>query len=81
MSRHDREIIMKQKSIFDHISKLVAEEVVLRERQIAPLSDHRRIRHLQSELGECWDLLREQRARPDVDRADQAPPPNRTARQ
>lgn len=54
---------MTDKSIFDHISALVAEEVVLRERHIAPLSDNRRIRHLQSELGECWDLLREARAR------------------
>lgn len=57
---------MNNKSIFDHISKLVAEEVVLRERQIAPLSDNRRMRHLQAELGECWDLLREERARPAV---------------
>lgn len=61
---------MKDKSIFDHISELVAEEVVLRERRIAPLSDNRRIRHLQSDLGECWDLLRETRARRTAD--DQA---------
>ncbi len=54
---------MREKFIFDHISALVAEEVTLRERGIAPLSDNRRIRHLQSNLDECWDLLREARAR------------------
>ena len=43
-------------------------EAFLRERGIAPLSDNRRIRHLQSNLDECWDLLREARARRRADR-------------
>ena len=54
---------VKAPSIFDHISALVAEEVMLRDRSLAPLADGRRIRFLQAEVDECWDLLREQRAR------------------
>ena len=54
---------MKETFLFNHISELVAEEVVLRQRQTSPLWDSRRLRRLESEVGECWGRLREDRSR------------------
>ena len=50
--------------VLRHIEELVAEEHHLRDAR-EPLSDDqaRRLEHLQVELDQCWDLLRQRRAR------------------
>lgn len=53
---------MSDKSIFNHISALVAEEFALRERATGFSTDNQRIRSLESDLDQCWHLLRERRA-------------------
>ena len=49
-----------------HIRKLVAEEKALREqlqhRDITASEEHDRLRTLEVELDQCWDLLRQRRA-------------------
>lgn len=57
------EIVMSDKSILDHIAALVAEEDALREHSPAEAKDHERIRQLEVQLDQCWDLLRQRRAR------------------
>ncbi|OBB69970.1 MULTISPECIES: DUF2630 family protein [unclassified Mycobacterium] len=49
-----------------HIRDLVAQEKALREqlqhRDIAESEEHDRLRRLEVELDQCWDLLRQRRA-------------------
>ena len=49
-----------------HIHELVEEERELRERlqrhEISPDEEHARLRALEVELDQCWDLLRQRRA-------------------
>ena len=49
-----------------YIRKLVAEEKTLREqlqhRNITTSEEHDRLRRLEVELDQCWDLLRQRRA-------------------
>ncbi|EFG75350.1 hypothetical protein HMPREF0591_4716 [Mycobacterium parascrofulaceum ATCC BAA-614] len=49
-----------------HIRGLVAEEKALREqlqqRDISESEEHDRLRRLEVELDQCWDLLRQRRA-------------------
>jgi hypothetical protein len=49
-----------------YIRKLVAEEKTLREqlqhRDITTSEEHDRLRRLEVELDQCWDLLRQRRA-------------------
>ncbi len=49
-----------------HIRKLVAEEKALREqlqrREITQSEEHERLRRVEIELDQCWDLLRQRRA-------------------
>ncbi|GAC1356786.1 MAG: DUF2630 family protein [Variovorax sp.] len=52
---------MSDKTILDHITDLVHEEQQLRS-GTAPV-DPARIRHLEEQLDQCWDLLRQRRAR------------------
>lgn len=54
---------MSDKSILDHISALVAEEHALRESGASQPADAERIRQLEVQLDQCWDLLRQRRAR------------------
>jgi hypothetical protein len=56
---------MNDKSILDHIGKLVAEEQQLREGSLDP-SAASRLRHVAEELDRCWDLLRQRRAKRDA---------------
>jgi len=49
------------KSILDHITELVHEEQKLREG--AKAVDPARIRDIEHQLDQCWDLLRQRRAR------------------
>lgn len=53
---------MEDKSVLDHINALVAEEHQLRESG-ATADQHERLRTLEEQLDQCWDLLRQRRAR------------------
>lgn len=54
-------------SIFQRIDELVDEERTLRsklaDREITAEEEHGRLKHLESELDRCWDLLRQRRAK------------------
>ncbi len=55
---------MDDRGVLDRVGELVAEEHHLRE-QGAPLTDEQRARlaHIERDLDQCWDLLRQRRAR------------------
>ncbi len=54
-------------TIRQHIDDLVAEERSLRSRlargEISKDEEHTRLRHVETELDQCWDLLRQRDAR------------------
>jgi hypothetical protein len=52
---------MSDKTILDHITELVHEEQQLRGG--GATVDPARIRHLEEQLDQCWDLLRQRRAK------------------
>ena len=54
---------MDDKTILAHISELVEEEHRLQNDPAAKGASHDRIRHLEEQLDQCWDLLRQRRAR------------------
>ncbi len=57
---------MNDQQILDEIQRLVAEEHQLLEKAEGadlPESDHGRLRALEVSLDQCWDLLRQRRAR------------------
>lgn len=49
-------------SVLAHIQRLVAEEHRLFEQRDASPEAGKRLAHLQVELDQCWDLLRQRRA-------------------
>ncbi|WP_295700237.1 DUF2630 family protein [Lapillicoccus sp.] len=53
--------------IQQHISGLIDEERGLRDRlargEISPVEEHAKLRALEVELDQCWDLLRQRRAK------------------
>ncbi|HZN47845.1 MAG TPA: DUF2630 family protein [Ramlibacter sp.] len=51
---------MQDKTILEHIDTLVEEEKRLR---AEPNADPERIRHIEEQLDQCWDLLRQRRAK------------------
>jgi hypothetical protein len=51
------------KSILQHITELVEEENRLRADTQAPEQNRARIEELEVQLDQCWDLLRQRRAR------------------
>jgi hypothetical protein len=51
------------KSILDHISALVDEEHKLLGERGDPELKHQRLKHVSEELDQCWDLLRQRRAK------------------
>jgi len=57
---------MQDRSVQQHISELVEEEHQLRralqDGKISADSEHARLRQLEVELDQCWDLLRRRRA-------------------
>ena len=53
---------MDDKSVLSHINELVAEEHHLRE-QGATATGHHRLREIEEQLDQCWDLLRQRQAR------------------
>ncbi|WP_298234929.1 DUF2630 family protein [uncultured Azohydromonas sp.] len=54
---------MDDKSILQHITELVEEENRLRADTQAPDQNRARIEELEVQLDQCWDLLRQRRAR------------------
>lgn len=57
---------MTDKSIIANIDELIAEEHALREKatgQGLADEDRTRMRELEAQLDQCWDLLRQRRAR------------------
>lgn len=53
---------MSDKSILHHIATLVDEEEKLRDAK-DPAQNAARIKHLAEQLDQCWDLLRQRRAK------------------
>jgi len=53
---------MSDTSILTHINELIEEEHRLRS-EAAPGDAGERIRHIEEQLDQCWDLLRQRRAR------------------
>ena len=54
---------MSDKSILDHITELVSEEQQLRSAPGQAGSSATRLKHVQEQLDQCWDLLRQRRAK------------------
>jgi Protein of unknown function (DUF2630) len=56
----------KDTDALSHINELVAEEKALRQQlqhgEISESEEHTRLRHLEIQLDQCWDLLRQRRA-------------------
>ena len=56
----------KDRDILTEVNQLVAEEKALREqlqhREIDETEEHRRLRAVEIQLDQCWDLLRQRRA-------------------
>ncbi|OBB75453.1 DUF2630 family protein [Mycobacterium sp. 852014-52144_SCH5372336] len=56
----------KDQDILDQVNRLVAEEQELRaqlqNREIDESEEHRRLKALEVQLDQCWDLLRQRRA-------------------
>jgi len=65
---------MKDQTILDHINALIAEEHRL-QNEPGGGDAHERVRHIEEQLDQCWDLLRQRRARREFGGdADQAQP-------
>jgi hypothetical protein len=54
---------MSDKTLLQHISELVDEEHRLRSGGATAPGEAERIRHVEQQLDQCWDLLRQRRAR------------------
>jgi hypothetical protein len=54
---------MSDKTILDHISALVDEEHELRATSGGAEQNHARLKHVAEQLDQCWDLLRQRRAK------------------
>jgi len=53
---------MSDQTILAHISELIAEEHRLQNDPSPAADAHARIRHLEEQLDQCWDLLRQRQA-------------------
>jgi hypothetical protein len=53
---------MSDKTILDHIAALVEEEHRLRD-DAGKADQDRRLKHVAEQLDQCWDLLRQRRAK------------------
>ncbi len=54
---------MDDKQIFSHVDELVAEEHELRAKAQPTDEDRSRLAHIEQDLDQCWDLLRQRRAK------------------
>ena len=74
-------MVDKDRDILEQVNELVAEEKKLRaqlqHREIDETEEHARLRALEVQLDQCWDLLRQRRALretgPDPDQATARP--------
>ena len=57
MENHEQDL-----AAVSHIQKLAAEEHKLFESKTRTDADTKRLKHLQVQLDQCWDLLRQRRA-------------------
>jgi Protein of unknown function (DUF2630) len=57
MENHEQDL-----AAISHIQKLAAEEHALFESKTRTDADTKRLKHLQVQLDQCWDLLRQRRA-------------------
>ena len=59
-------MVDKDTDALSRINELVAEEKALREQlqngEIDESEEHKRLQHLEIQLDQCWDLLRQRRA-------------------
>ena len=60
------EDVAQDEHTFERIKQLVSEEKELREKvqhgEIDPIEERQRLRAVETELDQCWDLLRQRRA-------------------
>jgi Tfp pilus assembly protein PilO len=56
-----------EKSMLEHIDELVAEEKQLRAASEHTEETRARLRHLEEQLDQCWDMLRQRRAKAEFD--------------
>ncbi len=54
---------MEDQTILDHITALVDEEHRLRENPSTPEGNAERLKSVAQQLDQCWDLLRQRRAK------------------
>lgn len=54
---------MSDQTILAHISQLIDEEHKLRTDGTPPEESAKRLRHVEEQLDQCWDLLRQRRAK------------------
>ncbi len=54
---------MEDQTILDRITALVDEEHQLREHPVAPEANAARLKSVAEQLDQCWDLLRQRRAK------------------
>lgn len=54
---------MSDKTILEHITGLVDEEHRLRNEATSPGQNDARLKHVAEQLDQCWDLLRQRRAK------------------
>jgi hypothetical protein len=54
---------MEDQTILDRIAALVEEEHRLRENTTAPEANAERLKQVEAQLDQCWDLLRQRRAK------------------
>jgi hypothetical protein len=66
---------MSDQTILTHISALIEEEHALRSSSGTPEEKHARLKHVEEQLDQCWDLLRQRRAKREFGRIpDEAAP-------
>ena len=66
---------MSDQTILTHISALIEEEHALRSSGGTPEEKHARLKHVEEQLDQCWDLLRQRRAKREFGRnPDEAAP-------
>jgi len=68
----------RDQKVLRHITELVEEEHALLDGRATSADEHRRLEELRVELDQCWDLLRQRRAREefgdDPEEAEVRPP-------
>lgn len=69
---------MDDKSILDHISALIDEEHALRRGAALEPEHAARLKRVEDELDQCWDLLRQRRARREFGEDPEAAQPRGT---